>query len=85
MPRQHILHTCATLIPSCVTYKYSPFCYTQFSGTSHMGDFEYTKLPYQYGVPMKELRFPSVAVICAATPKSASLMSPECVRRMFAP
>ncbi len=39
----------------------------------------------QYGVPMKLFLLPSVAVICAETPKSASLTSPLSDSSMLAP
>ena len=39
----------------------------------------------QYGVPMKDLRLPRVAVIWADTPKSASLTSPRSVSKILAP
>lgn len=39
----------------------------------------------QYGVPMKDFRLARVDVSCAETPRSASLTSPFCVKRMFPP
>jgi hypothetical protein len=39
----------------------------------------------QYGVPINDFLLLIVAVILAETPKSASLTSPDSVRRMLAP
>ena len=43
------------------------------------------KLNQMFFPPINDFRFPNVAVICAETPKSASLTSALSVSKIFAP